>query len=49
MVINALKYCKNLVYGCDFTVHTNHQALRSANWSDRKALWSQYFKQFACK
>ena len=51
-VINALKHWKHFLYGRDFTVRTDHQALRwlqsmpSANWSDRQARWSQYFEQF---
>ena len=51
-VINALKHWKHFVYGREFVVRTDHQALRwlqsmpSANWSDRQARWSQYFEQF---
>ena len=51
-VINALKHWKHFLYGRDFTVRTDHQALRwlqsmpSANWSDRQARWSHYFEQF---
>ena len=51
-MIHVLKHWKHFLYGRDFTVRTDHQALRwlqsmpSANWSDRQARWSQYFEQF---
>lgn len=42
-VITALKHWKHFLYGWDFLVKTNHQALKwlqtmpSAHWSDRQA------------
>ncbi|MCO5569376.1 hypothetical protein L7F22_023088 [Adiantum nelumboides] len=41
-IISALKHWKNFLYGRDFTVKTDHQALKwlqtmpSADWSDRQ-------------
>ena len=51
-VISALKHWKHFLYGREFVVKTDHQALKwlqtmpSANWSDRQARWSQVFQQF---
>ena len=51
-VISALKHWKHFLYGRDFVVKTDHQALKwlqtmsSANWSDRQSRWNQVFQQF---
>ncbi|MCO5567049.1 hypothetical protein L7F22_020734 [Adiantum nelumboides] len=51
-IISALKHWKDFLYGREFTVKTDHQALKwlqtmpSADWSDRQARWSQIFQQY---
>ena len=51
-IITALKHWKHFLYGREFTVKTDHQALKwlqtmpSADWSDRQSRWSQLFQQF---
>lgn len=51
-IISALKHWKHFLYGREFTLKTNCQALKwlqimpSADWSDRRARWSQIFQQF---
>ncbi|MCO5569981.1 hypothetical protein L7F22_023695 [Adiantum nelumboides] len=45
-IISALKHLKHFLYGREFTVKTDHQALKwlqtmpSADWSDRQSKWS---------
>ena len=52
-MIHALKHWKHFLYGRDFVVRTDHQALKwlqsmpSAHWSERQARWSQFFEQFS--
>ncbi|MCO5586142.1 hypothetical protein L7F22_040082 [Adiantum nelumboides] len=51
-MIDALKHWKPFLYGREFTVKTDHRALKwlqtmpSADWSDRQARWSQIFQQY---
>ena len=51
-IITALKHWKHFLYGREFTVKTDHQALKwlqtmpSADWSDRQSRWSQLFQHF---
>ncbi|MCO5582020.1 hypothetical protein L7F22_035910 [Adiantum nelumboides] len=52
VIISALKHWKHFLYGGEFKVKTDHQALKwlqtmpSADWSDRQARWSQIFHQY---